>query len=272
MLSRLMLRLLTVKALSEPDADGLYPTIAGKRVFDSKITPFQEDAINNEVPVAMVYTMSQVMQRENKGRTATPLGMHHEVDLIIEIVVATEGVTQIKIGGKTQKAKVLVPVETDAELEALLDLFEAQVVRALVNPLNKWCMLWAKMVTDTIQYQSEREADGDKNNRLAMRQISYKCRICADPMPRVGQSPDGKTSYVNRPKTSLPKTGTYLDAFMEAMVEYPNAQTALDVFQSTYGTEGDIFIPALKRIGIQIDADTGEGTTGATMDIELGED
>lgn len=272
MFARMMLRNATVNALTEKGLDGQFPTIAGERVFDSRIIPIQETDVQNEIPICMVYTVGQEREKLNRTRTSHPLDLMHLVDLVIEIVVATTGVEEIKDGRKTVKKKVLRIVETDAELDALLDLLEAQVVRALASPWNKWCGIWHKLVTDVTSYSSEREADGDKNNRLAMRQITYQCRICPDPVPVPGIAKDGEpASQVTA--DLIPVTGTYIDDLLRTLQGQANTGSMMDVIQSTFGLDSGILLPALKRIGVNVTIpDLKDTGVKATMQIDLGAD
>jgi hypothetical protein len=251
MLSRLLFRNAVVQALLEPESDGSYPTFAGPNVFDSRIYPLELDDQRDEVPVAAVYTETSKFSGKPRDEQALISNTTMEVNLCIDIAVA-ENTTVVD--EKTQaQTQTLQLVQTDAELEAILDIFEAQILWTLQNPSKKWSRVFGNLCMGIISYESKREAEGGKNNRMAFREITLGCLICPDPVPRI--IPAGVKKPQMMVCKTIPKTGTYLDDMLEQMGLSVingslNLSTAIGIMQATFGAGGSILMPALKRIGM----------------------
>jgi hypothetical protein len=121
-LARCALRLATVEAL-RPTAllvsDGPRPTIAKKCVFDSRLDPIEDLAVGESRPVVVVYT------DDDEGSPGQKVGgppFKQLVELCFEVSVVASAPSDadpaVFVAG--------IP-ETDAELEASLDLLEAQI-------------------------------------------------------------------------------------------------------------------------------------------------
>lgn len=263
MLSRLMLRHSVVQALLEKETDGSYPTFAGKNVFDSRIYPDELDANVQEVPVAAVYTEKEKFSGKPRDEQTVVNNTTMECNLCIDIAVAENAMA---IDPQTQEeTKIVQLVQTDAELEAILDLFEAQILWTLTNPAKSWSRVFGNLCMGITSYESTREAEGNKNNRMAFREITLGCLICPDPRPVV--IPSG----VKKPQTvvckTIPKTGTYLDDMLEQMGQgvingQLNLTTAIGIMQTMFGGGGGILMPALQRIGYAATLPDPDSPTG----------
>jgi hypothetical protein len=264
-LSRMMLRALATQALLEPESDGSYPTFAGKNVFDSRIFPAELDDVRQEIPVCAVYTDTQKFSGKARDEQTLVSNVFHEVQLCFEICVAENGAPTYKDTGELVGRAPAAIVQTDSELEAILDLFEAQVLYTLQNPSKKWSQafgMWCKEITS---YESSKEADGSKNLKLAFRKIDLGCLICPDPIPIIVPS---NVKCITSPVAEvIPRTGTYLDDMLEGLALHVangsgNLSTAISIMTSTFGGCGGILWPALQRIGIKATLPDAAAPTG----------
>src|SRR5712691_8718380 len=124
-LARTALRLATLEAL-RPSAslpDGPWPTLAGKAVFDSRLDPIEDLQPGESRPVVCVYT------DDDEGTSSQKPGgppFKQIVELCFELSVIARVASVDDPGGDPGAYEAGVP-ETDAELEASLDLLEAQI-------------------------------------------------------------------------------------------------------------------------------------------------
>jgi hypothetical protein len=254
MLSRMMLRAVATQALLELETDGSYPTFAGPNVFDSRIFPAELDDVRREIPVCAVYTDTQKFSSKPRDPQALVSNTLHEVQLCFEICVAENGAPTYKDTGELIGRAPAAIVQTDSELEAILDLFEAQILYTLQNPSKMWSQAFGNVCREITSYESSKEADGSKNLKLAFRKIDLGCLICPDPMPIV--IPSNVKCITSLVSEVIPRTGTYLDDMLEGLALHVangsgNLSTAISIMTSTFGGCGGILWPALQRIGIK---------------------
>jgi len=173
-LSRTALRLATLEAL-RPTAsiatDGPWPTLAGAAVFDSRVDPIDDMAPAERQPVVCVYT------EHDEGSSSQRAGgppFRQIVDLVLELSV----VVRVDDGADPATYDAGIP-ETDAELEASLDLLEAQIKFALLyGPAGAlWRKVTGRKVTDprSVPHRTSEEAV-----RLARRTVTWKCQVLDD--------------------------------------------------------------------------------------------
>lgn len=178
---RLMLRALTVAALTRGGQEP-WPTMAQSAVFDSRLLPITQVEQDTMLPVICVYTDHDKrhpndQQRRSYMRTCT---------LVIEIALSS--VRNIK-GEDGQLIGQFDRIETDPELEALLDLFEMEIWTALHDPTNPWATKWRKLVKGIGEWSSEPFRSGDQAHRYAVRQIVIDCEIASDCVPQINAEP-----------------------------------------------------------------------------------
>lgn len=176
-LNRLLLRALTINALSQQEYDATPPTIAGDRIFDSRVDPinFEEDHI--EVPIIAVYTDTDFATLRDRG--AGIGAFERKVDLRIDFAIASFMKT---IVDEETSITYGVP-STDGEMEAVLDLFEMQIWRALMTPGRKASLEWTGMIKSIETWTSRVERDSEGNNRLAARGLELRVEIQQDCYP-----------------------------------------------------------------------------------------
>ena len=179
-LSRTALRLATMEALAPSAAvlanTGPWPTLATKYVYDSAIDPIEDLQPTERRPIAVIYTEDDAGEG---GQKAGGPPFKRIVDLVIELSVAVmlpDG--DVFVAG--------LPI-TDGELESSLDLFEGQVLFALmIGPTGMlWRSLTARRVSET---HSVPKRTGEEGIRLAMRTLRLKTQIPDDVYPAAPES------------------------------------------------------------------------------------
>ncbi|MGE0699270.1 MAG: hypothetical protein AB7O57_09270 [Hyphomicrobiaceae bacterium] len=224
---RLLLRAATVLALTR-GGDGPFPTMAGEAVFDTRLRPVTDIAADNATPVALVYTGEE--RRLNREADGRPLWTR-KLDLVIELAIGSVNSDRLK------------HIETDPELEALLDFFELEVEATLSDPSNPWSLTWRRLVRKIESWDSEPFRSAEQSTRYAVRQIIIACEINPDCLPQ----PTTDRVILSEPaRLQVP----YL-AGLEAMI------LANPVFASTAalmtGARDRVQLPALKGVGMRMD-------------------
>lgn len=243
-LNRLMLRALAVNALSPQPGDGDQITLAGERVFDSRLDPAQFDQDQSEIPLIIVYTDEDMTQLVNRADNTGPFARH--VDLRIEIVIGSFD-TVVEDGNRY--GAFGVPT-TDAELEARLDIFEQQVRWALYGwPNRKATNAFLKYVVAFSDITSHAQRDESGNNRLAMRRLIARCRINDDCPPGWGFVQSGVSTQLPLFKqddfSSVPE---WLRPMLVASQHSPSMMQVVNVLSGTNNPA--VLVPLLKRIGV----------------------
>lgn len=183
-LTRLALRLATIESLC-PEATiaaGPYPTLAGKLIFDSLFDPIDDLQKDYQQPIVVVYTEDDDADSKAAGGGPPFLST---VDLCFElsVVVSTRP-------GQDDDYEAFYPV-ADGELDATLDLLEAQALFALFNaPSGKiWRDLTARRV---LSIQSLPHHSGEERIRLARRTVRLKTVVQEDVYdPALTATPEG---------------------------------------------------------------------------------
>src|SRR5579885_749339 len=189
-LSRLALRLATLESLRPSDlvdGNGPWPTLAGAYVFDGKLDPLDDLDVDERRSTAVVYT------EEDNGDPAQKAGgppFNRHIDLVVEMAM----VALLPADANTYLPGIPY---TDGELDASLDLLEAQVrfalfygtfgATAIFGGVKRtlWRGLTANRVTE-IHSLSHRSSE--ESARLAMRTLRMKCTVPDDqfdPAPSV---------------------------------------------------------------------------------------
>ncbi len=128
-----------------------YPTMAADRAFDSRQDPYALTAGDNALPGVTVYTDANRRVPSSGGQPP----FINQLEIIIEMSLAAQG----------------DKVETDAEMEAKLDIFEEQVLYALFGQDSPSAGPFRKMYGKVLSADSMRLANSDGNERLAMRDL-----------------------------------------------------------------------------------------------------
>lgn len=183
-LSRLALRLAAVEALcpAASIASGRFPTLAGSRVFDSRMDAFEALAEDEQGhPVIFVYTEQSRAVPYGGGKLGSK---EHFVDLVIEagIAVASTIIVKAPDGTETPQGDIDFPV-SDRQTEALLDVHEALIRRVFDKRAANPDGLFFKVAMDVQSIESDPLRDADKTTRLALRTIRFECKVKAEAWP-----------------------------------------------------------------------------------------
>lgn len=181
-LARLALRLATLDALAPVallTTGGPWPTLARKYVFDSRLDPIEDLKGNQPQQVLCVYTEHDAA-KAGQQRGGPPF--FKTVDLTFELSTA------IKVASESDPDVFVVgEPETDAELEASLDLLEAQIAFTLLySPRG---VIWRKITGSRVHSPtSTPHRTSEEGVRLARRVVCWKVEVnedCFDPAPAV---------------------------------------------------------------------------------------
>ena len=154
-LARTALRLAVIEALNaDPVIDGL----CEGRIFDSRIGDM---AAAEAVPVLVVYTEDDGGDAWSANNGGPPFDQ--KCDLLIEIAVRA---------GLADEPDMIGVVESDQELEAVIDLLEHRVVEAVTVADRPETRLIAEAVTRRVTgYKSMRFVSDETTAKLAIRMV-----------------------------------------------------------------------------------------------------
>lgn len=236
-LVRLALRQSIVAALTnayEPP----YPTIAGAFVFDSKVDPPEHTAAETLMPCIIVYTdADEHMQLDRAtGRQFTS----RQITCVLELVIGS-------FQREADSAPTFSAVQTDAEMEAMMDLFEWQVWRAINHPAATGNAAFGKLVKRIEEWKSEPARAAEQANRLALRQIVFQAHTANDCLPTLGMGP-----LVEAPAAQFFEA-PYLAALQEAIENNPDLATLCDQLRRARTGTPDVLLPPLKDVRVAVD-------------------
>jgi len=191
-LSRLALRLAAVEALrpSATGSAGPFPTLAGPRVYDSRLDVIDTLSDIDAKPMLLVYT-----EEQNNKPYGNAVHRPDEsiVTLVVEISVALRGEVEIAHpDGTTETVNTVETPLTDREHEALLDVLEATVRRVFDrNATVASAALFFLVAMEVRAIESEPLRDADKTTRLAARTLKFTVKVVGDrwPVPTLPPSP-----------------------------------------------------------------------------------
>lgn len=259
-ISRLLLRAATVTALSKVGSDTAAPTIAGSNVFDSRLDPIEFTEDISEIPIITVYTdIDEVTVLD------AALGANGQasrvVDLIIEFAVATFE----KVGDGID----ISVTQTDAELEAMLDFFEHQILQTLYNVQRPASIRWQTMVRAISKIESRVERSGEANNRLAARQLRLSCKIANDCLQRfeIAEPGPAPSPDPSPPPLRFPEA-PYLNGLLDDLATREAFRPLLDTLRAIAGGPATVRFPRLTGIGVQADLfDHAAGAPDGTPEV-----
>lgn len=170
-LARTALRLAAAQAVKGV-ADAR-PTIAEGRVYDSRISPEQPDVFGDDARATVIVLTDgdegDALSEQNGGPP-----FHRQIDLIFDIGM----VLQEKAEGDVDGYMIGYP-DTDARLEASLDVLQTQIVRQLAAsdaPLAMWFQRFVRIW----KQESHRQADDTAGVKLARRLVTLTCELNDD--------------------------------------------------------------------------------------------
>lgn len=200
-LSRLALRLAAVEALCPAASltSGMFPTLAGSRVYDSRMDALEALAEDDQGhPVIFVYTEQSRAVPYGGGKLGSK---EHFVDLVIEagIGVASTITTKAPDGTETTHGTIDFPI-SDRQTEAVLDVHEALIRRVFDKTAAAPDGLFFKVAMDVQSIESDPLRDVDKTTRLALRTIRFECKVKAEAWPPPALTPVALTGLERLPE------------------------------------------------------------------------
>jgi len=221
-------------------------TIAGGRVFDSRLDSLDVIAAEEKQPLIMVYTPGSVFRFIDDGNSSRIVP---DETLLIEISLS-------KFEENKENVDHLIP-ETDAELELVLDHFETQVFTALLNGATTWSQLFHNTARQMLSVESNPVMSPKGDIRLAARQIVFECRPC---QPEFESTTVDALAAADDPTGLKMGTGIapYLESFFTAVRENATGDFLAKINQAedmlkSYPTAQSITQNSA-TIGISIDA------------------
>lgn len=224
-LKRLLLRTAVVEAISTKNDDDIFPTMAGKNVHDSKITEIDKEAIATLGPIAIVYTDEYSSMPDGGDGITDQDGPECQVRIELAIgkfqpVYQTDedgNVVSGPDGNPILEGTEYAVFETDAQLEAMLDIFEAQIRFAMHNPLAKSSSRLKKLMKGMRNFTSTRESS-DREPVIASRNITFVAHINDDCYHYTGEA----MSAQERAAAPYFEGATYLNKLVEDLVASDN--------------------------------------------------
>ncbi len=220
MFSSLALRLAAIEGLRPTLAllaDGPWPTLAKKYVFDSRFDPLEDLQEKEARPVIVVYTEDDDTHEAGQKRGGPPYLLC--VSLVFECSVVVKAFAD----SDPQVFTVGFP-ETDAELEASLNLIAAQIYFTLFYApageiFRKVCGSRVPSISSVVHRSS------DEGRRLAHRTITWKVLVNGDDAydPAPAQKLEGHSLLPEPLKTvahMLPK-GSYGRRVIDGLIAEP---------------------------------------------------
>jgi hypothetical protein len=194
---RLALRLAAIEALCPFSAfsAGPFPTIAGPRVFDSRIDLIDAAespealaaalASVENLPVLSIYTEEH--KTDPYGSVKYQAG-ENIVTLVVEAMIAASGTMEVEQpDGTTQVIGTIEAPITSREHEALLDVLEGQVRFLLTSRRSEMpapsAALYRKVAWESRAIESFPLRASDRTLRLAARTIKFEVKIGGDVWP-----------------------------------------------------------------------------------------
>lgn len=264
MLSRLLLRLAIVNALTPQPTDPSSPTIARAAVFDSRLDDLQFDEDKTELPIIIVYTEEDENTQLATGAGFNPATFERHINVRVEIAIGsfttttTDNVRRVSYGLPT----------TDAELEALLDIFEAQVYRTLAHPLRPASLVVQQLVKQWTAFHSSVSRSNDGNNRLAARTMLFRFKVAPECGPGVTLDPVTRA-------TAIPSftDAPYLNDLIKGLAVDPANQGLIDMLSEAAGAGPQLQAPQLKRFTVKNDTiDPADANLLAILGRSIGPD
>lgn len=234
-LERTALRLATAMALSN-GMQAPFPTIAQDRVYDSRMDPIEGLEERELVPLVLVYTDDDDNEALSNNNGGPP--WRSTVNLVMELSV---GMAAAGEGGLE-----VVPITTEPELEAMLDLLEEQVRRVFREPHGAWSRrLYDDHIVRIESWSSSRFVERDSNARLAVRQIVARVMLPQPEEPAAaGVIP--------------PPLGPLLETVITDGGPYATSAQALADLLTDHGGFTPIALPPLERVRLK-ETDGGGG-------------
>jgi len=149
-------------------------TYAEDRVFDSQITPIDENIEAGQQPLIVISTDDDLGEILHWGVLRTNRGL----EVVIEAVLAT--FVQTTVENDQEQIEIVIP-HTDAGMEASLAFMVRQIYRGMMDSLDPWAELLKEFMGDITKVVARRGASAEKGVRFAARQVVVTCDPLYEP-------------------------------------------------------------------------------------------
>ena len=180
--ARTALRLLVVQAIS--GSAGTRPTVAEGRIYDSRLSPEQPDVFGDDArPTVIVFTDNDTGDALSDQNGGPPF--KRNIDLVFDLgMVARE-----KAEGDADGYLIGWP-DTDARLEASLDVLQAQIMRHLAKSDDPLAVLFQRFIRVWSQ-SSFRQVEDETGMKLARRMWTLTCEVPDDDFDDIADGATG---------------------------------------------------------------------------------
>ncbi|WP_456722186.1 hypothetical protein [Bradyrhizobium sp. USDA 4350] len=230
------MRLAALNALAGADANS-GPTIARNRVYDSRISDFDPETYPNDAqPTIIILTDDDEGEQLSKQNGGPPF--RRNIDLVFELAM----VMKVKVG----TTFTLGYPDTDARLEAALDVLEFQIAQRLGYDPAPAAVLFRKYVRPH-KHESHRQVMDDAGVKIAARLVTWNCEIT-----------DDQISVFNASGT----VPTGLDALPEPLksiaAALPAGSSGADICAAIIAALTALTAPQLEGVDATFDADPNQ--------------
>lgn len=234
-LARTTVRLAAVMALAG-GFEQPWPTMAQGRVFDSRLDPLQITDVKSDdvLPVITVCTDDDRGRSLSDNNGGPPF--EHTVSLCIDLSLGMIG----ELPDGEGLAFQAMP-QAEPELEAMLDLFEFQVMRALADPSLPWSVLFQGAIIRLGDWSSVRYVESDSNIRLSSRRITVPVTLPTFDLVEMATEPPS-------PATVPPPLGPLLAAIAASSSPYAASAEGLAQLLVEAGASRPMSLPQLLRV------------------------
>ena len=169
--ARTALRLAVAQAIK--GVSGSRPTIADGRVYDSRISPEQPDVFSEDAkPTVIVLTDSDEGDALSDQNGGPPF--RRQIDLVLDL-----GMVCAEKADADADGYLIGYPDTDARLEASLDVLQTQIFRHL-SASNDPLPLFFQNFVRAWKQSSHRQVEDDAAVKLARRLVTLTCEVNDD--------------------------------------------------------------------------------------------
>lgn len=244
-LARTALRLATINALQGADAAS-GPTAAQNRVYDSLIGDLDPETFPDHAkPTIIVLTDSDEGDELSRQNGGPPF--RRDIDLVFELGMIEKV--------RDDQGFDLVYPQTDAQLEAALDVLEFQIAQRLGYDPDPSCALFRRFFRP-IKRECHRQVMDDAGMKIACRLLTWTVNTT-----------DDQVRVFNDPNAAIP---TGLDALPDPLKTIakalPSGSSGAQIVATIAAAVAPLKAPQLE--GFDATADASGGTAGAAGEVD----
>ena len=222
-----------MNALAGADAHG-GPTIANDRVYDSRIADLDPETFPDDAkPVIIILTDDDEGEQLSRQNGGPPF--RRNIDLVFELAM----VMKIRDGTNF----TLGYPDTDARLEAALDVLEFQVARRLGYDPAPAAVLFRKFIRPH-KHESHRQIMDDSGVKIAARLVTWNCEIT-----------DDQIGVFNADGAVPAGAGALPEPLKTIAASLPPGSSGADICSAIIAALSPLTAPRLKGIDIKNDLD-----------------